>query len=131
MKDKYDKAVEHLTENPENIGSAWLNPAGEGQGGCLFTVVAPLDVKADPWPKRPDGRKCGCLTTIRNAGKVPYIDGGGSPHKMPALAWTDDLTERIQADERLPKLPTEITVQHLPIFAEWQRRIDKELNREP
>jgi len=44
-------------------------------------------------------------------------------------AYTDDLTERIRADERIPDDPDRITVAHLPVFAEWQRILDKELKR--
>jgi len=46
-------------------------------------------------------------------------------------AWTAELTALIRADNRLPGCGdfSEITVDHLPIFAGWQRRIDLALNR--
>jgi hypothetical protein len=39
------------------------------------------------------------------------------------------LTKAIRADARIPEGPQWITVNDLPVFAEWQRRLDKELKR--
>ena len=66
-----------------------------------------------------DGRptsNCGCLTRVKR---------GNAP------AATPKLTEAIRSDERIPTSRTRIRPEHLPVFAEWQRRIDKELNRKP
>lgn len=57
----------------------------------------------------------GCLTMIRN---------------QRLIRPETPLEKEIAADTRLPDSPTKITTDHLPIFAEWQRRIDRELGRE-
>jgi len=61
------------------------------------------------------GEGCGCLTQIRSDPEM--------------RAATPELTAAIRADKRIPLSPKDITVELLPIFAEWQRRIDKELGR--
>jgi hypothetical protein len=117
--DKYDHAITYLTRarKPREIVSAWqtwnFHPAG-----CLFAPVIPVLEGEDGYPgsqRRPDGLMCGCLTEIR---------GGGS------MAWTDDLTKAIAADNRVPALPHQLRLENLPAFAEWQRKIDREL-RDP
>lgn len=106
--DKYDEAIAYLTEHPSKIQTAWNWPDddlygdGEINGGCLFQIVG-------------DYEECGCLTQIR---LNPY-----------RIAPTAALTDAIRADERIPKSPEQITIADLPVFAEWQRRLDKELNR--
>ena len=106
--DKYDEAVEYLKDHPDNIREAWINPAGE-MGGCLFGFVS-----GSRRTGRVDGQSVGCLTTI-----VLGID----------VAETEGLTVAIRADDRLPDSDLGITVELLPVFAEWQRRIDLELGR--
>lgn len=51
----------------------------------------------------------GCLTQIR--------DGR---HRE-----TSGIVQEIQMDERIPKKARDIKPEHLPVFAEWQRRIDE------
>lgn len=119
-KDKYDAAIEYLTQNPSEIYEAWNGPV-DHVAGCLFQAAGHNGTvgMGETFPQRPDGLECGCLTTIRK-----------NDEYIPSVAWTDELTAAIRADDRLPKDPREITVAHLPIFAEWQRRIDAELGRE-
>jgi hypothetical protein len=109
MSDVYDEAVAYLTEHPDEILKAWSYPDPEWHTGhSLFMCCGGED----------SIRGAGCLTQIRQTdGRVP--------------AATVDLTEAIAADERIPLDGWDIKVQHLPVFAEWQRRIDKELNRTP
>jgi hypothetical protein len=106
MKDKYDEAIEYLTEHPEHISTAWSVP-DDGthqkivQAHCLFQHVG----------------EYGCLTQIR---LDPDCFG---------IFDNDALTNEIARDERIPTTDSDITIKHLPVFAEWQRRLDKELNR--
>jgi hypothetical protein len=102
--DKYDKAVAYLTNRPEEIREAWYSPRLH-PAGCLFTFVS-SDYTSYV--------SIGCLTTIRLG-----------PH----VAETPALTEAIRADKRLPKDLLDITADNLPVFAEWQRRLDRELQR--
>ena len=114
MADKYDEAIAYLTEHPEEIRSAWYS-VHDGStphmrlAHCLFQHCTPsgnLQSIGDC--------PVGCLTIVRS---------GSAP------AWTNQLTESIMLDDRLPDNEIDICVEHLPVFAEWQRRLDKELNR--
>jgi hypothetical protein len=100
--DKYDMAVEYLTEHPDEIYDAWGNPFLH-KGGCLFQFCNANGYNAII---------CGCLTQIRRGGYA---------------AETEELTEEIRNDERIPSSALDIRAEHLPVFAEWQRRLDKEL----
>lgn len=104
MSDRYDKAVKYLTEHPGEIFDAWQAPM-DHPGGCLF-LFAQRETCRDKIPMF-----CGCLTQVRSG----------------CQAQTRELTEAIQADQRIPQDPLDITVEHLPVFAEWQARIDREL----
>jgi hypothetical protein len=107
--DKYDEAIEYLTKHPNDIYASWGSVDVE-RGGVLFMFAA-----RDSENGLDNDTPCGCLTQIR----AGYLD-----------AETSELTERIRADERIPKEAEEIKVEHLPVFAEWQRTLDKELNRD-
>ena len=103
-KDYYDFAVEFLEKKPGQISDAWDDPRTHNAGG-LFAMAA-------------THRKRGCLTMIRrNTGEY--------------CAETPELTLAIIADTRIPTSVHDINPCHLPVFAEWQRRLDCELNREP
>jgi len=78
----------------------------------LFLFVTPTGHTYDS--ERSDKLPCGCLTMIRRG------------HKY---AWTDELTKEIRSDERIPDADFDITPEHLPVFAEWQRRLDKEIRQ--
>lgn len=101
MKDKYDEAIEYLTKYPEEIAHAW---SGGHTAECLFDLAG----------RSSDG-DYGCLTMIRGCDKWE--------------AETPELTQQIRDDHRIPKWGHSITVADLPVFAEWQRRLDRELNR--
>lgn len=100
MPDKYDLAIESLTANPEKIHEAWNDPT-RFKEGCLFMYA---------------DNSSGCLTQIRYQ---PWRYGR-------RLAQATEIV----ADERIPEDPNEITVETLPVFAEWQRRLDKELGED-
>ncbi len=98
--DKYDEAIAYLAERPDEIVDAWgecswRNRASvDHEAGALFAVT---------------GTNCGCLTQIRSG-----------EQDAPTAA----LTDAIRADHRIPSDPDRITVDHLEVFAEWQRKID-------
>lgn len=104
MSDKYEDAIAYLTEHPNEIEDAWGNPSWH-VAGCLFVQCGSFSA---------GGTRCGCLTQVRR-GMYP--------------AANTKLTNEIRADERIPLDGHEITVEHLPVFAEWQRRLDREFNR--
>jgi len=123
-KDKYDHAIDYLTEHPENIESAWGNPKEwEGKGGELFGFVGP-NWKSSSNPGlhgRIQTGTCGCLQQIRAAFK-----GGsdGTSGFMEMSHWPR-LWQKIADDRSLPYESDEIGVEDLPVFAMWQREIDE------
>lgn len=100
--DKYDKEIERLTENPDKIQDSWQYP------GPLFAYVVRLELV-------PAGT-VGCLTMYRS--KVHRPDT--APLEMQTT-----LTE-LANDTRLPDNDKKIEPKHLRVFAEWQRRLDRE-----
>jgi hypothetical protein len=116
MKDAYAQAVEYLTENPGKIWKAWISPI-VSPGGCLFFFCGPHATgRAVPW----SGFQCGCVTMVHDDDD--------------RVAWTPELTAAIKSDARLPYgngTDDHITVDHLPILAGWQRRMDVILGRTP
>jgi hypothetical protein len=97
--DRYDREIKRLTESPEKIIGAWRE--------CM-----PLFEYASHDGHTEDLQHgcVGCLTMIRQ-------DDG-------MVAQTPELTAAIRADERLPTSGQAITVESLPAFAEWQRKLD-------
>jgi hypothetical protein len=93
--DKYDKVIKYLTESPTEIEDAWNQPTSH-KAGCLFAHV---------------NDKSGCLTQIRYSLE---IFGDGTP-----------LVIQASQDERIPESVELITVESLPVFAEYQRKFDK------
>lgn len=104
QRDAYDEAVDYLSEHPKEIFKAWYPSAP--RHGCLFRYA-----EADNSHRLGTG----CLTMIRYGGFI---------------AETEELTARIRADERIPD-DDRITPDHLPVFAEWQRELDRVLGRTP
>lgn len=107
MKDKYDKCIEYLTENPEDVYVFWLVP--RGPYGDIFSYVG----LKHPCPQK---GLCGCLTQISRGDRVATTLDGEVDR---------DLTAEIQADERIPKSAEKLTQQDLEVLAEWQRKLDK------
>lgn len=112
--DKYDRALAYLTDHPKEIRAAWCEARHRKRqhvAHCLFDYVTPTG--RSTWPL--GNGAYGCLTQI----------AGGNVF----VAYTDALTQAIKSDDRIPKNMYDIGIADLPIFAEWQRRIDKELRR--
>lgn len=108
--DRYDKAIANLTERvnageADAIQDAWGFP-GTDPAGCLFESTG-----RNP---RDSEDVCGCLTQVRRGD----YDGP-----------TPELTALIRADARIPCGSKQITLADLPVFAEWQRKLDTELGR--
>jgi hypothetical protein len=117
--DVYDRAVKYLTRNPNKIPGAWrsasCHPSVRTRGASLFLIAHNGD-------RHDHGCSCGCLTQIR----------GNLDQSRPFYsAETESLFKAIGADDRIPTSHFAIERRHLPIFAEWQRRLDRELGRKP
>jgi len=123
--DVYDEAIEYLTAHPEDIYDAWASPgAYEGRGGELFGFVAPQWDDSHYSVKDRNGVRvgtCGCLQQIREA-KGEGFDGT-SGHAV--MSYWNRLWDAIASDRRIPSDASDITVEDLPVFAEWQREIDE------
>lgn len=110
--DAYDEIVEALKKTPDSefrqrAFSAWNEPWAFPEG-ILFGFCE---------PNRFDyGSPCGCLTMVKEGTR---------------RAATLELTLEIRADDRLPKFDSGITKENLHVFAEWQRRMDRDLGRKP
>lgn len=112
MKDKYDEAVEFLTDYPDEIQYAWEHVKENlYEGGALFLWCNP-NKSSNQKPNFQPGKLCGCLTQIRQ-----------DPTTW--AAFTPGLTKKIQEDSRIPTDATQITVDKLPLFAAWQRFMDR------
>lgn len=105
--DFYDTEIERITRSSKPLNEFWLETSDRQARSPLFAYVTP-------------DRRCslegGCLTQIK---------AGLTGACTPALA------RAIRKDQRLPKSGFLIELKHLPVFAQWQRRIDKMLKREP
>lgn len=130
----YDADIEYLLESPENrIYPAWSRPENE-RGGSLFRFAA----RAKPGygfstslcngiTSREDGKPLGCLTLIRETTLE-----NSSYSKQPLHACTDELTERIHKDERIPyryddlrKMDKDKLRETLLVFKSYQVEIDE------
>lgn len=123
--DKYDEAIEWLVEHADDetgirdnvIQLAWDLDDEFPMALCLFQICSPSGLGSST----PQGKICGCLTQVRRTENT--LD-----------AWTPELTEAIRADERIPGRIEEISKLRddelraaLQPFAEWQRRLDREI----
>ena len=109
-KNKYDLAIERLLAAKDYrraIYNAWMDTTTD-ENGCLFSFVSPTG--RSPY----QGEDCGCLTQVKYG-----IYNASTP----------ELTQAIRKDEHIPNSWDGITPELLPVFKEWQERIDKELNR--
>ena len=115
--DIYVKAIQYLTENSHEMIDIWDDPKSHFSG-VLFRSVTPSGLHE----YTAEGLLCGDLCEIRS---------------FESHAWTNELEEEINKDPRIPKLWAnndyipKLTINHLPIFAEWQRKIDVALDRDP
>lgn len=124
-KDKYDRAIEHLLAQPDfkqAVLSAWSYPAADedepNPAHCLFQSASPSGQEDE---RSPAGERIGCLTQIRIT--------NSSREYLPLVAWTPELTKEIAEDESIPMSVDEVTPESLPVFAEWQRKLDRTIRR--
>ncbi len=105
--DAYDQAVQWLRRRPTKIARSWNL---ETPARILFGYVN----KSRGSTYR--GKLCGCLTQVKS---------------NQYEAQTKRLTNAIRVDPDVPSDPFDIRPRHLPVFAKWQRKIDKILKRKP
>jgi len=115
--DIYSNAVNFFRNNPNKIPEIWDDPKSHW-AGVLFQSVTPDGTSQI----NKEGFLCGDLCEIRSSC---------------ADAWNLELQMEIMNDPRLPKIYAsnnyipQISIEALDVFAEWQRKIDKALNRSP
>ncbi len=106
---QYDEQIIELTKHPNRISSHWMAAQG------LFKFIGE-DIS---------NVSSGCLTMIRSQ------SGRHFPTKAIIKGRVDEeLTQAIINDSRIPKSDLEIEVSHLPVFKEWQEKIDKLQNQQ-
>jgi hypothetical protein len=113
--DIYDRAVAFLTSHPDQIFAAWDDPMGH-PAGILFQVASPT------------GNYQLAEDRIGQCGELCEIVSGQ------AVSFTDEMTEIIREDERIPLIENEVPkigIQVLEAFAEWQRLFDITWDRNP
>lgn len=115
--DAYSKAIDFFKAFPEKLIEVWDDPKSHWSG-ILFQAVTPDGYSQD----NDDGLFCGDLCEIRS---------------LMANAWTINLQEEIVNDPRIPKLYAsndyipKLSIEILEVFADWQRKIDEEIGRNP
>jgi hypothetical protein len=107
MMDRYDRAIAWLRDGREHLLEDAWGTDGESPGWALFAYAS----DSPDTPRDTEGNFCGCLTQVRQ----------GEP------AATPELTDAIRADKRLPMRAHELRMEHIDVFAEWQRRLDAEI----
>lgn len=110
--DIYDREIARLTQEPELIRESW-NTA-EPLFRYIFNTSRRFSV--DPNNAVPQLLNCGCLTMYRT--------GFYRPEQLPTKL--QPVAREIASDERIPRSEFDIQPHHLPVFAEWQRRLDRE-----
>lgn len=110
--DKYDKQIAELMQYE---GDEFREKVRDDWGACtpLFQPV---------YSNYTANVECGCLTQIKDGSGFFKAFKNGNPDEQ--------LTQEIINDVRIPRSPREITKESLPVFAEWQRKIDKLYGRE-
>jgi len=104
--DIYDHEIARLTEDPKLIADSWEYAAPLFR--YLVNVVKLHQLDPQAW--------CGCLTMYRS--------GFHKPDTLPTRL--RPIAQEIAHDDRIPRDSREIQPHHLPVFAEWQRRLDRE-----
>ncbi len=116
MSDRFDKAVKHLTKRPELIAETWNRAYATELGQRAFTTAERAAHAASACLFLNCGNKgfpaTGCLTQVCHN------------HQK---AGTPELTKAIRADKKIPRNGDAIKVGDLQLFADWQRRIKREL----
>ncbi len=117
--DKYDKAVAWLTKHPKHIENTW------NRAFCLPSQLAEIaDITK---VQKLAHKRASCLFEScgfhQRSGCLTQVAHGSSRQ-----SGTPKLTRAIRADKgNIPKNGGAIKVKDLPLFANWRRRIDKEL----
>jgi hypothetical protein len=108
--DKYDEAIAYLTAHPDRMSNAWVSPTVP-PAGCLFAYLTPTGLRA----VRDDGMTCGCPTMVK-----------ARPNRV---AWTEELTAKVKADNRIPSNKDDLTLDTLVALAAYQREADRTFRR--
>jgi hypothetical protein len=106
-KDGYSRQMDRL-KRAKNFRDKMYSEWREGKG--LFQFATSDGCMSET--------QSGCLTMIRGFADL-------------RLAQSTTITEAIRADERIPTEVHLIWPRDLVVFAEWQRRLDREFNRTP
>jgi hypothetical protein len=100
---KYDAAIQYLTEHPEEIHKAWITTKSHA-AGCLFSFLEPSGTFFE---------YVGCPTLIKRGDYVSF------ENKMDEFVRSMDIPSRSR----------DIKVEHLPLFKLIQEEADEVYHR--
>ncbi len=113
----YDAQIEEVISDPRKLYNDWFDSIG------IFQFCTPTGRPA----LNADGNPCGCLTMVRTKLGLQY----------PYDSWSDQLTEQIRNDNRLPSARPSMDMMRvdelrksLLAMKEWQERLDREIRGE-
>jgi predicted alpha/beta hydrolase family esterase len=110
----YDAQIRRLTEDPSLIEEEWVDALG------LFQFCSPDGQKCNRYLGRDVAHSCGCLTMVHEWDSVYRRRDG-------AMVPDEALTAAVRNDDRIPTGLDGITIESLPVFKEWQERLDREI----
>lgn len=105
----YDKQIEYLINNPGKIFDQWVDALG------LFKYAGYESGQKPAFKHGIDSTYPGCLTQIRGNFRAKVSIKG---------IIDEDITMAIKKDTRLPSCGSKIEIKHLPVFKEWQEKVD-------
>jgi hypothetical protein len=103
LENKYDKAINYLTENPYEIHDAWETTTTH-KAGCLFAFLEPDNALDE---------RVGCPTLVKSGGYDSF---------------ENKLDEFVRSID-IPASSRNITVEHLPLFKLIQEKADEVYGR--
>lgn len=110
--DIYDKEVERITDKCKWLSKKSQNEILQEEWNQWTLLFGPCGRSKLIIKNNHFIAEVGCLTMVKSG-----------THD----AQTKELTEKIRSDDRIPKKPSQLTVEHLPVFAEYRRYINNVL----
>lgn len=135
--DKYDAAVEYLTNHPDEIKDAWWKSDRHPAGALFRFRTLPILIKE----YRSGGiaevvkhRNEQCLTMLKSRSftyygpVLPIIEQIQNDPRIPDSVQITDDTDYLDAEPRMARMPLTDIVASLPLMADYNRRLDAALS---
>jgi len=125
--DKYDIAIKFLQEHPERLKESWFHTVPETQ--CLFQYITIDGQKAKSIPDPMDEFSMEETGMLHSAGLTEIHNKDLDFYPICNGVLDEDLCDMIGEDNRIPNGLLTLKMEDLPVFAEWQRKIDARWGR--